>query len=84
MLWHRPDGALHVSSPVAIEPQAADLAHHPARWWLATRPAFLSITLAGVMLGMAGSGWTALRQHWPLAAGPDAGLAHPCCGQCHQ
>lgn len=56
------------SSPVAIEPQATALAQHPARWWLATRPAFLSITLAGVLLGMAGSGWAALRQHWPLAA----------------
>ena len=55
------------SSPVAIEPQAAALAHHPARWWLATRPAFLSITLAGVLLGMAASGLAALQQHWPLA-----------------
>ena len=55
------------SSPVAVEPQAAILAHHPARWWLATRPAFLSITLAGVLLGMAGSGWPAIQQHWPLA-----------------
>ncbi|WP_159879966.1 prenyltransferase [Aquitalea denitrificans] len=55
------------SSPVAIEPQATALAHHPARWWLATRPAFLSITLAGALLGVAGSGWPAIQQHWPLA-----------------
>lgn len=54
-------------SPVALEPQAIDLAHHPARWWLATRPAFLSITLGGVLLGMAASGLTALQQHWLLA-----------------
>ena len=54
-------------SPVAIEPQAADLAHHPVRWWLATRPAFLTITLAGALLGIAASGWGALQQHWPLA-----------------
>lgn len=54
-------------SPVAIEPQAAALAHHPARWWLATRPAFLSITLAGVLLGIAASGAAAWQQHWPLA-----------------
>jgi hypothetical protein len=55
------------SSPVAIEPQAADLAHHPARWWLATRPAFLSITLAGVVLAWPRQRLAALRQHWPLA-----------------
>ena len=54
-------------SPITIEPQAADLAHRPVRWWLATRPAFLTITLAGVLLGIAASGWAALQQHWPLA-----------------
>lgn len=53
--------------PVSLEPSAAALAHHPARWWLATRPAFLSITLAGALLGMAGSGVAAVRQGWPLA-----------------
>ncbi|RQO66921.1 prenyltransferase [Aquitalea sp. FJL05] len=53
--------------PVSLEPSAAVLAHHPARWWLATRPAFLSITLAGVLLGLAGSGWPAVQQNWLLA-----------------
>ncbi len=54
-------------SPVSLEPSAAALADHTARWWLATRPAFLSITLAGVVLGVAGSGWPALQQNWLLA-----------------
>lgn len=41
---------------------------HAARWLLATRPAFLSLTLGGVLLGFAGSGGDALGQRWPQAA----------------
>lgn len=39
-----------------------------ARWLLATRPAFLTLTLGGVLLGFAGSGGDALGQRWPQAA----------------
>ncbi len=38
-----------------------------ARWLLATRPAFLTLTFGGVLLGIAGSGGDALWQRWPQA-----------------
>lgn len=48
------------------EPAYAALAVHPSRWLLATRPAFLTLTLGGVVLGFAASG-AAWQQGWPQA-----------------
>ncbi len=49
-----------------LEPDALRLGGNPARWWLATRPAFLTITLGGVLLGMAHAA-PAMAQAWPQA-----------------
>lgn len=56
---------MHTSNHPA-EPAYATLAVHPSRWLLATRPAFLTLTLGGVLLGFAASG-DALRHGWPQA-----------------
>ena len=49
-------------------PDRSRLDGRAARWLLATRPAFLTLTLGGVLLGIAGSGGDALWQRWPQAA----------------
>ena len=54
------------NTPVA-EPDLAAIARHPKRWLLATRPAFFTLTLGGVLMGVAASGMAAWQQAWPLA-----------------
>ena len=53
--------------PVPVEPHPARYAHRAQRWFFATRPAFLSLSLGGVMMGLAAAG-PALRDGWPKAA----------------
>ncbi|HJV05704.1 MAG TPA: prenyltransferase [Chromobacteriaceae bacterium] len=49
------------------EPLPQHLAASPARWWLATRPAFLSVTLMGALLGIAACQPAEWLQGWPKA-----------------
>nr|WP_199066802.1 prenyltransferase [Chromobacterium sp. ASV5] len=53
-------------SSSSLEPDYSVLARSPRRWLLATRPAFLTLTLAGAGLGVAAAGPAAIV-HWPLA-----------------
>jgi len=58
---------MHLSTPHQAETDLSALLAHPARWLLATRPAFLTLTLGGVLLGLAMAGPQALVQGWPQA-----------------
>jgi len=58
---------MHLSTPHATETDLSALLAHPARWLLATRPAFLTLTLGGVLLGLAMAGPQALAKGWPQA-----------------
>lgn len=55
-----------MSKTTAIEPQAADF-RSPVRYFLATRPAFLSVTAVGVLLGWAHA-WYSQHPFRPLDA----------------
>jgi 1,4-dihydroxy-2-naphthoate octaprenyltransferase len=43
------------SAALPIEPRPEQFSHAGARWLAATRPAFLSVSLAGAVLGVAAS-----------------------------
>ena len=43
------------SAALPIEPLPEQFSHAGARWLAATRPAFLSVSLAGAVLGVAAS-----------------------------
>lgn len=58
---------MQLSTPPHPEPDLSALLAHPARWLLATRPAFLTLTLGGVLLGLAAAAPPALAQGWPQA-----------------
>lgn len=44
---------MHGLSPLPSEPTPERIVSPPLRWFLATRPAFLSVTLAGCLIGLA-------------------------------
>lgn len=45
------------SAALPIEPRPEQFSHAGARWLAATRPAFLSVSLAGAVLGVTASRW---------------------------
>ncbi len=50
-----------------VEPTPAILKNPVRRYWLATRPPFLTVTLAGILIGIAHASYRGASIHWRLA-----------------